>query len=267
MLDNKISPVDKAVDSIPPITLEEMESVKLLNRIDSKYLTDEVSLVKVLNDAAAAGYRALFTEGMKISPYNSVYYDTPDLKMFTDHHNRRLVRQKVRTRVYVNSGDAYLEIKRKNNKGRTKKKRTHIPESELMDFSHDAAAVDYLAGHSAFTVDMVSPVLSTAFRRITLVNPAKTERLTIDTSLEFTNFRTGKKASLGPAVIIELKQDGHAASQMKNILLEHRIKPARVSKYCVAVTLTDPSAKSNRFKLKVRKIEKICGRKIEIENS
>jgi len=256
--------IDRAVESIPPITLEEMDSVKLLNRIDSKYLTDEDTLLKVLADAKAAGYRALLAEGAKISPYNSIYYDTPGLEMFLDHHNRRLVRQKVRTRVYVNSGDTFLEIKRKNNHGRTKKKRTSIPLAELQDFSSDPEAVAYLAKHSAYTIDMISPVLSTAFRRITLVNPAKTERLTIDTSLVFTNFRTNKKASLETAVIIELKQDGHAASQMKNILLDHRVKPARVSKYCVAVTLTDKEVKSNRFKIKIRKIEKIINKKIPV---
>jgi len=264
MLQDKHISVDDAVKGMAPITLEEMDSVKLLNRIDTKYLTDEANLVRVLEDATAAGYRALIADGEKISPYNSVYYDTAGLKMFLDHHNRRLVRQKVRTRVYLNSGEAFLEIKRKNNHGRTKKKRTLIPQAEMMDFSADAAAVDYLAKHSAFTVEMLSPVLSTAFRRITLVNPAKTERLTIDTSLYFTNFRTGHKASLEDAVIIELKQDGHAASQMKGILLAHRIKPTRVSKYCVAETLTDPSAKSNRFKLKVRKIEKIINKKIQV---
>lgn len=260
---NDIS-VERAVEGILPITLAEMDSVKLLNRIDTKYLTDEETLVKVLEDAKIAGYRALEAEGEKVSPYNSVYYDTDTLKMFLDHHNRRLVRQKVRTRVYVNSGDAFLEIKRKNNHGRTKKKRTAIPLAEMQDFAADAHACSYLAKHSSFTADMLSPVLSTAFSRITLVNPAKTERLTIDTGLSFTNFRTGKKASLEDAVIIELKQDGHAASQMKGILLDHRVKPVRVSKYCIAETLTDPDMKSGRFKVKVRKIEKIINKKITV---
>jgi len=259
-----LTPLEAVVETIPPITLEEMDSVKLLNRIDSKYLTNEATLVKVLEDARDAGYRALETEGTKISPYNSIYYDTDNLKMFLDHHNRRLVRQKVRTRVYVNSGDTFLEIKRKNNHGRTKKKRTSIPTEELNDFSRDTDACAYLAKHSAYTVDMITPELSTAFRRITLVNPAKTERLTIDTALNFENFRTGRRASLLDTVIIELKQDGHAASQMKGILLNNRVKPARVSKYCVAVTLTDPSIKSNRFKIKVRRIEKIINKKIQV---
>ena len=256
--------VETAASSIPSITLEEMDGVKLLNRIDSKYLTNEATLLRVLADARAAGYRALEAEGAKVSPYRSIYFDTPLMKMFLDHHNRRLVRQKVRTREYLNSSDAFLEIKRKNNHGRTKKKRIGIAESELLDFTGNPDACAYLARHSWFTAGDLKPVLATSFRRITLVNPAMTERLTIDTSLFFSNYQTGRKASLEDAVIIELKQDGHAASQMKGILLNHRIKPVRVSKYCIAVTLTDPDIKSGRFKVKVRTIEKTINKKINV---
>ena len=91
-----------------------------------------------------------------------------------------------------------------------------------------------------------------------------TERLTIDTCLQFRNFRTGREASLRDAVIIELKQDGRADSQMRGILLDHRVKQARISKYCVAVTLTDPAARSGRFKVKIRNIEKTINHKIHV---
>ena len=255
---------DNPLEALAPITLEEMDSVKLMNRIDSKYLTDEATLLGVLSDAAAAGYRVLVAEEASISPYDSVYFDTEGLKMFSDHHNRRLRRQKVRTRAYVNSGEAYLEIKRKNNKGRTKKKRTGIPMGELPDFRSDEAACRYLAGHSDFEAGQLQPTLETLFDRITLVNPDRTERITIDTRLLFKNFRTGHQASLLDTVIIELKQEGHCASRMKGILLDHRVKPARISKYCIAVTLTDPSARSNRFKVKVRQIEKTINHKITV---
>ena len=251
-----------ALEKLSPITLEEMDGIKLMNRMDSKYLTTEDTLLLVLADAAAAGYRVLSIDGVRQSGYNSVYYDTPALRMYYDHRNKRLVRQKVRTRTYLQSGQAFLEIKRKNNKGRTSKKRTAIPLSELMDFSADEAACAYLARHSWFTEKDIIPSLTTKFMRITLVNQALTERLTIDTSLEFENFRTGLSANLQDAVIIELKQDGRAASQMKGILLERRVKPVRVSKYCVAVTLTDPEARGGRFNLKVRAIEKTIGNKL-----
>ena len=215
--DNKHICFSEALDRLSPIGLEEMDSIKLMNRIDSKYLTNEQTLLGILSDAAAAGYRVLVTGNERIAPYDSIYYDTEGLKMFYDHHNRRLVRQKVRTRSYVNSGLAFLEIKRKNNKGRTKKKRIRIPQGQLQSFSANPEACAYLADHSWFKAEELSPVLETLFCRITLVNPAKTERLTIDTRLCFKNFRTEKETSLQDAVIIELKQDGRAASQMKGV--------------------------------------------------
>ena len=248
-----------------PITLEEMDSIKLMNRIDTKFFTNEATLVDILADADRCGYRVLDVAGDRISPYVSVYFDTADLKCFFDHRNRHLVRQKVRTRSYVKQGKTFLEIKRKNNKGRTNKKRIAIDPGCMTDFSGDEAAVAYLAGHSWFTVDRLSPVLETAFRRITLVNAEKTERLTIDVELAFRNFRTGREASLLDSVIIELKQDGRASSPMKGILLDHRVKPFRVSKYCVAVTLTDPAARSGRFKTKVRRMEKVINHKMKVQ--
>lgn len=263
MPDSRHIDYSATLEKMSPVTLEEMDGIKLMNRIDSKYLTSEAVLSGVLVDAAAAGYRVLTIGGSRICGYNSVYYDTPLLRMFYDHRDKHLVRQKVRTREYE-TGEAFLEIKRKNNKGRTKKKRTSIPAPELMDFGADDAACTYLARHSWFTAGDISPVLSTKFRRITLVNPDMTERLTIDTCVNFENFRTAHSASLEDTVIIELKQDGRAASRMKGILLDHRVKPVRVSKYCVALTLTDPSARPGRFKMKVRAIEKTIGKKLTV---
>jgi hypothetical protein len=263
MAENSHISFDRDLEALQPITLEEMKSVKLMNRVDAKFLTDEATLRGVLADAAAAGYRVLVTEGQRQSPYDSVYFDTPQLRMFYDHRNKHLVRQKVRTRCYVRSGQAFLEIKRKNNHGRTSKKRTELPVADMKDFSANQDACAYLARHSWFTQADLSPVLETLFTRITLVNPSLTERLTIDTQLQFKNFRTQLETTLQDAVVIELKQDGRASSQMRNIFLEHRIKPVRVSKYCIAVTLTDPGAISGRFKMKVRAIEKTMGKKIE----
>ncbi len=252
----------ESLQALKPITLEEMDSIRLMNRIDTKYLTTEAVLLQILSAATVAGYRVLTAADACINTYRSIYYDTAGLKMFYDHHNRRLVRQKVRTRIYVSSGDSFLEIKRKNNKGRTKKKRIGISSSELMDFGADVRACEYLASHSCFTTGELSPSVETLFQRVTLVNPALTERITIDTMLRFRNFRTGKETSLQDAVIIELKQDGRAFSQMKTILLNLRVKPVRVSKYCIALTLTDPLAKTGRFKEKVRMIEKTIGNKL-----
>ena len=94
------------LDGFAPISLAEMDAVKLMNRVDTKYLTDRATLADVLRDAAAAGYRVLVADGARISPYDSIYFDTDALRMFTDHRNKKLRRQKVRTRAYVNSGSS-----------------------------------------------------------------------------------------------------------------------------------------------------------------
>lgn len=246
-----------------PIGLSEMDGIKLMNRVDTKYCTDRDTLLAVLADAASHGYRVLEVEGQRLNHYNSLYYDTDGLRMFLDHHNRRLRRQKVRTRVYA-TGETFLEVKRKSNRGRTKKKRVEIPAAEFADFRADSAASDFLTRISGYLPDELAPRMETIFDRITLVNAARTERLTIDTNLRFVNHDTGLTTELGPAVIIELKQDGRAGSEMKGILLDHRVKPVRVSKYCIGTTLTNPSVKSGRFKLKVRLIEKVIHEKIKI---
>ena len=256
MLETRHMAIEPLVADFLTIGLDEMDGIKLMNRIDTKYLTDEETLAGVLLDARKAGYRALVADGAMVAAYDTLYYDTPGLQMFLDHHNRRLVRQKVRTREYLSSGQTFLEIKRKNNHGRTKKKRTPIARGAFGEIASDAAACGFLKERSGYVPDDLQPSLETVFRRITLVNPAKTERLTIDTCVGFRNCRTGLESGLRNAVIIELKQDGRASSEMKRILLDRRVKPIKVSKYCIGVTLTSPEVKHNRFKTKIRRIEK-----------
>ncbi len=238
------------------ISLGEMDSIRLMNRIDTKFVTSLDKLVTILEDAATEGYRACEISGEVITSYYSVYYDTPSLEMYTRHETGRAVRQKIRVRTYLISGDTYLEVKNKNNRGRTRKKRTPLPESEQMDFSSDAPVSTWLEQHAWYKASQIRPTCTTEFDRITLVNKAKTERLTIDTHLHFHNFTTELNANLDDAVIIELKQDGREFSQMKEILRRHGIHPFSVSKYCVGVALTDSSARSGRLKHKIHGIQK-----------
>lgn len=245
-----------------PITLEEMDSIKLMNRIDSKFVTSGDVLRDVLEDAAVRGYRVCTIGGQRITGYLSLYYDTPDLAMYTAHHNGRKTRQKVRTRTYLVSGESFLEIKRKNNHGRTKKKRIRIPPEDFGHFGTNAEAAAFLAEKSWFTADQLEPRCTTEFDRITLVNREKTERVTMDTNLRFHNMVTGLDGNLADAVVIELKQDGRLPSPMREILAAHRVMPYRISKYTIGTVLTDPGAKDNRFKEKVRYVEKTINKRI-----
>lgn len=243
---------------MPSINLDQMDSVRLLSRIDTKYLTEERSLRKLLERAVALGYLVFEDGGSRVLEYRSMYYDTPQLQMYLDHHNRRLVRQKLRIRCYVASGVTFLELKSKNNHGRTKKKRMQIsPDRYLQNALNDSEQLGWLSGKLAYPSESLTPSLETLFSRITLVNPEFTERTTIDTNLLFRNLRMGTCADMGPLAVIEVKQDGNMDSRMRDILLDLRVKPVRISKYCIGTAMTSRSVKSGRFKKKIMLINKM----------
>ena len=239
-----------------------MESVKLMNRIDTKFAVPMAVLPAILQ-AAEKDYYAQEIDGKRIATYDTMYYDTDTLDMYIRHHDRQLVRQKIRVRQYVESRLTFLEIKRKNNKGRTKKKRILVPGFALQgdtlgETKKELWSVEtFIAAKSRYQWSELSPHLSTKFHRITLVNKAKTERLTIDMDLVWDNVVTGEKKSYDQLVIIELKRDGNVYSPMTEIMLDNRIKPLKISKYCIGTALTSPHLKRNRFKAKIRKIEKM----------
>ena len=242
------------VQGMKPITLDEMSAVKLMNRIDTKYVVTETQLHDILLRIKES-YYAQEVGGNRLSPYSTVYYDTPEMTMYMVHHNRHLVRDKVRVRTYVDSHLTFCEVKHKNNKGRTKKKRIVVePIPNIID-NPEAAA--FLAEKQPYDVGTLSPHLITIFDRITLVNYGKTERLTIDCNLRFENLKNNSSATMSPLVIMELKQDGRAQSLLKEVLFDMRIRPFKVSKYCIGTAMTNPLVKQNRFKKKLRRIEKM----------
>ena len=240
--------IAQIVQSFEPISLAQMESVKLMNRIDTKYAVPMAVLPHIL-EAAKTDYYVQEIDGKRIATYDTMYYDTESLDMYMRHHDRQLVRQKIRIRQYVDSDLTFLEIKRKNNKGRTKKKRIALPSTEVETF---------VAAKSRYVWSELSPHLRTLFHRITLVNKAKTERLTIDMDLVWDNVVSGEKRKFEDLVIIELKRDGNVPSKMTHIMLDLRVHPLKISKYCIGTALTTPNVKKNRFKSKIRKIEKLC---------
>jgi len=249
-----------------PISLSEMESVKLMNRIDTKYVVSIRQLPVILRKALKE-YYAQEIDGIRLATYDTMYYDTDDTDMYIRHHDRQLVRQKIRIRQYVDSDLTFLEVKKKNNKGRTKKKRITlpvvVPTGEVIGKNKkgEISVKEFIAAKSRYSWDELTPHLRTAFRRITLVNKAKTERLTIDLNLVWENQVTGRKETIPDLVIIELKRDGNVPSPMLDIMLEERIHPLKMSKYCVGTALTNPDIKQNRFKRKIRRIEKLLSTK------
>ena len=241
---------------MPTITLDEMSAIKLMNRVDTKYVMRESQLDEMLR-MATAEYSVQVIGDVRACRYTTLYYDTADYDMYTRHHNQQLVRQKIRTRRYEESAQCFIEVKNKTNKGRTKKKRIVIPDSAFEQVAQNTEAERFLRERANYHPEDIAPALTTTFERITLVNKAHTERLTIDLNLRFCNVRKQTTGEMEGLVIVELKQDGMYLSPMKEILQQLRVKPFKVSKYCLGTVLTNADVKQNRYKQKIRLIEKM----------
>lgn len=244
------------LSSFTPISIEEMSAVKLMNRVDTKYMVTTAQLPAILT-ALQSNYYVQEIHSKRVAHYKTLYYDTSDCQMYLAHHNRKLHRQKLRARLYCDSQDAFCEIKNKNNKKRTKKKRIVILPSQFFNMLDDNNVKEFVNNNLQYSITSLLPVLENAFDRITLVNYAKTERLTVDLHLSFCSHTTSNIAEIPELVIIELKQNGLCPSFFKELLLQMRIPPKRISKYCLGTILTNPLIKQNRFKKKLRYIKKI----------
>ena len=244
--------MDEILKSFAPITLDEMSSVKLMNRTDTKFVTNLRQLYRLL-EMAQGDYYAQEIDGERNMLYDTTYFDTHDYEMYKEHQHGHTNRQKIRFRTYVSSHLQFMEVKTKNNHGRTKKKRIEVGDMDLSDTEKR----EFLARTLKYDVDTLIPHMHNYFRRITLVNKAKTERLTIDTSLEFHNVQTGTDRDMGPLVIIELKRDGLVFSPVLEMLRTLHIHPHGFSKYCMGAALTNDNLLVNRFKQKLRDVEKI----------
>ena len=243
-----------------PITLDEMSGIRLMNRTDTKFVTTRPMLERLLA-MARHDYFAQAIGGQRIAAYFTVYFDTPDCNMYTVHETGHTNRQKLRVRSYVDSHLNFLEVKTKNNRGRTKKKRVALDDfnpddSARFDLQADCYG-EFLQQYLRYDPQTLCRQLENRFDRITLVNKAKTERLTIDTNLRFCNVATGRRRAMDDIVIIELKRDGLQPSPILHMLRDLRIKPHGFSKYVIGSALTNPNLHCNRMKPKVNDIERL----------
>lgn len=233
------------------ISLGEMKAVRLMNRIDTKYVTTLPMLVRLL-EIAQPEYMVQSIDGALNMPYYTLYYETQDAHMYMEHLRGRKRRQKIRIRKYVHSDVAFLEIKNKNNKGRTSKKRIEYVEGNTEEQEQ------FINEKANYAYSDLSKRIENKFSRITLVNKGKTERLTIDTNLRFHNLKNDEVCAVEGLVIIEHKRDGNVYSPISAILNQLRIFPAKFSKYCMGMALTDSTLKRNRFKERLRIVNKMC---------
>ena len=253
--------IHELLEQLQPITLEQMSEIRLMNRTDTKFVTCKEKLVELLR-LAQGKYYAQVIDGSKVANYMTTYWDTDDHHFYLEHHNGRAPRQKVRVRTYLDSNVSYLEVKTKNNHGRTKKKRVEVP---TQDITGENGNEEFLQGLVHRGMNDIHPTVRNRFHRITLVNYGKTERLTIDFDVQFHNMETARDATTGQLVIIELKRDGNVFSPVLEILRQLRIQPSGFSKYCIGSVMTNHQLKHNMFKQKLVKLSKLSKTNINLK--
>lgn len=246
-----MSIIDELITPFKAISLREMEDVKLLNRRDTKFVFGAEKLPAIMEQLYPS-YYILEVDGVRLQHYDTLYFDTPGHHLYLLHHNKRLNRFKVRSRRYLDSDLCYFEIKFKNNKGRTFKERNRQqgPQEEI-----SGQQEELLASLTGYKPAMLQPSLQVIFSRITLVNRALTERVTIDTGITF-RCENAEKAYPG-LVIAEVKQDRSAFSAIAHILHKVHIPKTRISKYCLGIVSLNRTIKQNNFKHKLYLINKL----------
>ncbi|MFM2207864.1 MAG: hypothetical protein RL213_1839 [Bacteroidota bacterium] len=231
------------LQSFDPITLQQMDGVKLLDRVDTKFMFNARLLPAVL-EAMRKDYYILDIAGKRYNHYETLYFDTAGFDLYRLHHNGKQNRFKFRARRYVESDLYYFEVKFKNNKGRTIKER--IKRSEI---TYEITGKTEELVRSASTVDpsVLQPRLWVNYVRITFVNKRSQERLTVDTGLNFVE--DGRKVSYDGLVIAEVKQgSGLDKSPFIALMKSSGIRENSISKYCLGVISLHPEVKQNRFK-------------------
>jgi hypothetical protein len=243
--------VKTVLDTFETITLEEMDRVKLMDRTDQKF-NFNISLLPELLREVRDQYRVLEVSGTNMSRYETLYYDTPTFDLFRQHHNGRTNRYKIRMRRYVESDLNFFEVKFKNNKGRTVKKR--VKRSDL-EKEITGKSLELLSKTSGMSPEHIEPKLWVNYNRVTLVNKFDEERITIDLDLEVKNGED--VADFSGLVIVEAKQAKAHDTAFVKCLKNLHIREGGTSKYCLAVSKLIPDIKKNNFKPALITIQKI----------
>lgn len=233
------------------VHLDEMDKYALLSRFDTKFIIYPEEILRLLTELKEK-YGVLVVQNEKLQNYDSFYYDDLRLQSYTDHLRRKRTRYKIRKRSYVGSELHYLEIKQKDNTGKTRKFRKQI---HLYQTGLDSDEMQFLK-KKGYDDSGLSPKIRVRFYRLTLISFENEERVTVDFGLNYS--LNDKHLGLPWLALVEIKQaDKNKTSAIHDALKSKHFRPEAFSKYCLGLSILDPDLKSNMYKEKILKINKM----------
>lgn len=228
------------------ISLTDLNTRALLqNRVDKKFVLPLDNLMKILQECKNE-YYILKIDDNCIFDYINLYYDTPELKYYHQHHSGRARRYKIRERIYKNSGSHFIEVKQKKSNGKTIKYRA------VSDNIEQASV--FLNQFSDVNPAELINTLKNNFKRITLLHKNKVEKITIDLNLKFesgTNF-----INYDNIIIAEVKTENYSNIDFCKIMKSYSVREGALSKYCLGMISLNNNIKHNNFKHLFSKIKK-----------
>jgi len=237
--------------SLKPVCLDDIDNLRLLNRVDRKYLLNKTEFLRFSEKVVLMDYNVLTINNTILQNSETTYYDTPNLQLYLDHHNKRLNRVKIRIRNYKTTGVSFLEVKRRVNKGGETRKKRMLLKDDLLVGEEEKK---FIKKYSRITASQLQPVAKTNFERFTLTSEKCMERVTID--FDLTIFFQEQSYNFKDIIILEVKRAKNSGTAgISDYLKEERIHPVSLSKYCLAVAALNPNIKHNAFKPLLRKLK------------
>ncbi len=252
MIDSLSNKTRSKLERFERIALEDMPAEVLMERIDRKF-PFHVSQIGEILEGLDEDFFVLEAAGDIVSPYETLYFDTEDMRFYNDHQRGLENRMKIRYRSYPKTRAHFLEIKRKNNKSETSKDRVIVSDSEF-PFSQEASNFlhQYVDGD---LVDDLRPTVHISYNRLAFIGKDFNERFSIDFDIRFeTGDACGNFKNLA---IAEIKQANYRTTDVVRHFRKKGLYESGLSKYCMALATLQPNLKSGNFKLGLRKIKKI----------
>jgi hypothetical protein len=241
--------VERAVGELEPISLEQLdEQAKLRRRVDSKYVVPDGVGADTVRSLASA-YRALEIDSLRRFTYESVYFDTPDLRCFCDHVGGARPRYKIRSRYYRETDACFFEIKVKQSGDETIKRQRPYDHADHGTITPEARAfldetLTELTGEES--PGDLAPSLITSYQRLTLAAREAGERATLDLAVEL-RAMDGSHVELRDGVgLVETKTD-ESGGRLDEELRSAGCEPISISKYRLGIGLLlaeDPDSAS-----------------------
>ena len=237
-----------------PITLEATnQSASMLKRLEQKYVLDIGSLKTFLANLRDK-FAVLQIDGKTVFEYSSCYFDD-QLKSYYDHLQGKRLRFKIRTRCYVDSGATFFEVKLKDKRGATNKKRISVPEFAPFTLNQENKIMLHEFFRQLYKKEFshnLHPSLFVNYKRITLVSLFERERITIDFGLNFKPV-VGAPTQLSDDFIIVETKSSNGKGVGDRVLKKQGIRSIKnCSKYCIGVIFSGYVERYNSFRPVIR---------------